>query len=147
VLPPQPFIDNYLVRIEVAQRDLYLSNRDVNFGATNIPGHSQYVAQFEARNSITTGNGIYAPSGFYLTPDGDFGTANKAKVILHAPDISILPRSDFGAGELDLYYDYYKCGSNPDYRMANPNANNSSPKGNTVALAENNLALAPNAVT
>ncbi|MBI4645397.1 MAG: hypothetical protein HY738_02095 [Bacteroidia bacterium] len=83
---PQVQIGDYLARIEVAPEDLFLSNR--NLGATlfeDTPDNYR-TAEFEARNSIIVGNGIYGQNNnlYYLTPDGDFVVDNNSKAIMHA---------------------------------------------------------------
>lgn len=141
---PQVFIGNYLSRIEVAPTDLYMSNRSV--GSTlNAPCTSPgcYTAEFEARNTITVGNGIYAPNGNYLTPDGDFAITNNTRAIMHTGDvISLLPGTSVVAGsELNAYIQGYNCSNNlfrnPHAGLAGGSRNGAVSAGEQAWYAQN----------
>ncbi len=131
-------IGNYLARFEVAPEVLFLSNRSLG---TTPSGTIQnnYWAEFEARDTIITGNGIYSLFGNqnYLTPDGDFnidGTSNKA--IIHAGnEIIFMPGTNVDQGaELDAYIQDYNC---PNLlRRATANSHNGS--GNNDNKPANN---------
>jgi hypothetical protein len=163
--PLKPYTD-FLVRVEVAPLDLYLSNRQVGstlLGTCGTPGC--YTAEFEARNSITVGNGIYAinpgtdPNWQQnnLTPDGDFGVMNGAKVILHSGGmptgtsggIALMPGVNFlPGGEADVFIDNFPCPLETDHRQSS----NTVPRGgihggNSITASTNTLPLAQNAVS
>ncbi|MBI4645402.1 MAG: T9SS type A sorting domain-containing protein [Bacteroidia bacterium] len=110
---PQVFIGDYLAQVEVAPENLFLSNRNLGanlFASTPI---EYRTAEFEARNSITVGNGIYAKNNnlYYLTPDGDFIVNNNSKAIMHAGyEIEFLPGTEVEYGsELSAEIIPYEC--------------------------------------
>ncbi|MBI4645400.1 MAG: T9SS type A sorting domain-containing protein [Bacteroidia bacterium] len=109
---PQIFIGDYLSQTEVAPEQLYLSNRSI--GSTKqTDDPNQYIAEFEARNSITVGNGIYSKNNnpYYLTPDGDFVVDNNSKAIMHSGyEIEFLPGTEVVYGsELIAEIEPYNC--------------------------------------
>ncbi|MBI4645404.1 MAG: T9SS type A sorting domain-containing protein [Bacteroidia bacterium] len=109
---PQIAIGNYLARIEVAPEELYLSNMSV--GSSKQSGDAnQYIAEYEARNAIFVGNGIYYEKDYqyYLTPDGDFRVDNGNKAIIHSGyEIEFLPGTEITYGsELEAYIEPYDC--------------------------------------
>ncbi|MBS1646446.1 MAG: T9SS type A sorting domain-containing protein [Bacteroidetes bacterium] len=81
----------------------------------------------------------------YLTPDGDFGVSNNAKILLYAPDFSLLPGTDFGGGEVDVVISKYDC--MPDeYRKANNGGVKKGGNNVTGTELENTLTTATNLV-
>ncbi len=113
---PQKFIGDYLARVEVAPEDLFLSNRNIGTTPTGFVQSSSndpYIAEFEARDKIFVGNGIYSLNGNqdYLTPDGDFNVDNYSHAIIHAGDaIELLPGTNVDLGaELEAYIESYDC--------------------------------------
>ncbi len=147
---PQVFMGDYLARVEVAPTDLFLSNRNVgstlNSSCTS-PGC--YKAEFEARNNIFVGNGIYGLNGNqnYLTPDGNFSVINNAKAILHSSNvIGLLPGTNiFSGGEADVYIQGYSC-SDQLFRMSNNN-NGGGRGGNSINPNTENVQQAKSVIS
>ena len=156
--PLKPMTD-FLVRVEVAPVDLYLSDRII--GSTLLspcPTLGCYTAEFEARNSITVGNGIYGmnpdPTNTSweqnnLTPDGDFGVTNNAKIIMHSGNlIGIMPGTSFPAGgEIEAFIKAYPCTADADWRLANNNQAGGTINGNSLTTATDPLPLAKNVIS
>ncbi len=118
---PQIPIGDYLTRIEVAPDELLLSDRIIGKTAALNPLYTGgYTAEFEARSTITTGNGIYFATGSknYLTPDSDFVVTNNSNVILHAgEEIALLPGTSIDPGSsLSAYIQPYTCPDNYNHR-------------------------------
>jgi hypothetical protein len=154
VMEAQTGIGDYLARVEVAPTDLYLSNRMVGSDLVNpcpTPG-SCYTAEFEARDNILIGNGIYGinpgtdPNWQQnnLTPDGDFGVVNNAKVIIHSGNvIGLLPGVSITAGgEMDVTIKSYNC-ANLLFRTANNNQNGGGGIASGGNIATNGAELQP----
>jgi hypothetical protein len=135
---PQIFMGDYIARVEVAPTDLFLSDRvigSVLINPCSSPGC--YTAEFEARNTILVGNGIYGLNNNvnFLTPDGDFSVSSNTKAIIHCGiEIQLLPGTNVDAGsELDAFilpFNPLICGDHL-FRSAN---NNNNSGGNTNSL-------------
>ncbi|MBS1646444.1 MAG: T9SS type A sorting domain-containing protein [Bacteroidetes bacterium] len=82
----------------------------------------------------------------HITYSGDFGVSNNAKILLYAPDFSLLPGSNFGIGELDAIPSTgYSCGQY--YREANNSGGTKKPSNSTGTELENTLTTATNLVS
>ncbi len=143
---PQVFIGDYLARVEVAPEDLFLSDRNLGITPSGTI-QNNYIAEFEARNNIIVGNGIYSQLGNinYLTPDGDFNIDGNSKAIIHAGnEIVFMPGTNVEQGaELDAYILGYNCPNNLHHPI---HTTNNQSDDNSQSSSLDNASLSKNII-